>query len=104
MIIFPSGITLTETQVDVLLDTLCIEENLQATPEEIIERWIMDGLVTGKVSNCKKRFMTEWQQRLIDDPDVESVPADVTRFVTVVTARADYKNRAQREIAKAVSD
>ena len=61
-----------------------------------IQEWVQ-GAVDGKINNCKKMLMAEWQPKLFADPDVESIPADETAFINLVVARDDYENRVQRE-------
>ena len=39
-----------------------------------------------------------WTTKLIDDASfTDSIPSNKTDFVTLVTARADYKDRAARD-------
>ena len=61
-----------------------------------IQEWVQ-GAIEGKVNNCKKRMIAEWQPKLFADPDVESIPADETALINLVVARDDYENRVQRE-------
>ena len=62
-----------------------------------INQWVQDA-VTGKKSNCWKRFQREWTTKLMDDPSFnDPIPSNKTDFVNLVTARADYKDRATRE-------
>ena len=61
-----------------------------------IQEWVQ-GAIEGKVNNCKKRMISEWQPKLFADPAVENIPADETAFINLVVSRDDYKNRVQRE-------
>ena len=61
-----------------------------------IQEWCQ-GMLDGKINNCQKRFLEEWQPKLFKDPLVTNIPANINDFVTLVVARDDYKNRAQRE-------
>ena len=62
-----------------------------------IEEWVQNA-VTGKKNNCWKRFRTEWTTKLIDDESfTDPIPSNKDAFVTLVTSRDDYKNRAERD-------
>ena len=61
-----------------------------------IDAWIQAAVV-GKISNCKKRMIAEWQPKLFADPEVDSIPADETAFINMVVARDDYKNLLQKQ-------
>ena len=62
-----------------------------------IDEWIQEAL-DGKINNCWKRFRTEWTQKLMDDESfTDPIPSNKTDFITLVTARSDYKNRKNRD-------
>jgi len=61
-----------------------------------INQWVQNAVV-GKINNCKKRLLAEWQPKLFADPTVENIPANEDAFINMVVARDDYKNRVQRE-------
>jgi len=61
-----------------------------------IDQWVKDA-VRGKVNQCKKRMIREWQPRLMADPAVDTIPANESAFIEMVAARPDYKNRVNRE-------
>jgi len=61
-----------------------------------IDTWIQDA-VTGKINNCKKRMVNQWQPILFADESVESIPANDDDFIALVVARDDYKTRAERD-------
>ena len=66
-----------------------------------INQWVQDA-VTGKQNNCWKRFQQEWTTKLMDDDSfTDAIPSNQADFVTLVTARADYKNRKARDDADA---
>ena len=53
---------------------------------------------TGKINNCWKRMQTEWTDKLMNDESfTDSIPSNKADFVKLVTARSDYKNRADRD-------
>ena len=60
-----------------------------------INDWIQNA-VTGKINNCTKRMIQEWQPKLFADPAVTSIPAAQDEFIKLVVARDDYKNAAER--------
>ena len=61
-----------------------------------IDTWIQ-GAVTGKINNCKKRMVAQWQPILFADESVESIPATADGIIALVVARDDYKTRAERD-------
>ena len=60
-----------------------------------IQEWV-DGAIYGKINKCWSRFEQEWTPKLMDDPNVESIPANKDLYVEMVTSRSDYQNRSQR--------
>jgi hypothetical protein len=66
-----------------------------------VNDWIQ-GAVDGKINNCRKRMIAEWQPILFNDPAVTAIPATQDEFITAVVAREDYKNRAEQEAELAI--
>ena len=67
-----------------------------------INDWVQ-GAVTGKKNNCWKRMQSEWTTKLMnDDSFTDSIPSNQADFVTLVTARADYQTRTERDAADAL--
>ena len=63
------------------------------------DAWVQDAM-TGKINNCWKRMQTEWTTKLMnDDSFTDSIPYNKADFVTLVTARSDYKDRKARDEA-----
>jgi len=60
-----------------------------------IDEWIKFA-IAGKINNCWNRFEQEWTPKLMDDPNVESIPANKDLYVEMVTSRSDYQNRSER--------
>ena len=60
------------------------------------EVWIQEA-VAGKINNCSKRIMALETTRLLEDPEVESLPGTRTGLLESHFSQASYKNRAQRE-------
>ena len=64
-----------------------------------INDWVQ-AAVTGKKNNCWKRMQTEWTTKLMNDASfTDSIPSNQADFVTLVTARADYQTRTERDAA-----
>ena len=61
------------------------------------EDWIKDA-VQQKIENCYSRFQSEWTVKLMNDESfTDSIPSNKSDFITLVTGRSDYKNRAERD-------
>ena len=64
-----------------------------------INDWVQSA-VTGKKNNCWKRMQSEWTTKLMNDASfTDSIPSNQADFVTLVTARADYQTRTERDAA-----
>jgi len=64
-----------------------------------LNQWVQDA-VTGKKNNCWKRFQSEWTTKLMNDETfTDSIPSNQEALVNLVTARADYKTRQEKEDA-----
>ena len=62
-----------------------------------LDAWLQAAMV-GKKNNCWKRMQSEWTTKLMnEDSFTDPIPSNQADFVTLVTARSDYKNRANRE-------
>ena len=86
-------ITLTDEEQTILSDSLYND----TSNNEGIDDWIAKA-IEGKVHNCWKRMQNEWTQKLMnDDSFTDPIPSNRTDFITLVTARSDYKNRKQRD-------
>ena len=79
-------VTCTATEQAILLnDLLNIDDWLQAA-------------MNGKKANCWKRMQSEWTTKLMDDASfTDSIPSNQADFVALVTARAEYKTRTERD-------
>ena len=66
-----------------------------------IDDWLQ-GAMDGKKNNCWKRMQQEWTTKLMnDDSFTDSIPSNQADFVTLVTARADYETRTERDAESA---
>ena len=64
-----------------------------------IDAWVQAAM-TGKINNAWKRMQQEWTTKLMDDDSfTDSIPSNQADFITLVTARSDYKTRKQRDDA-----
>ena len=69
-----------------------------------IDDWLQAAM-TGKKNNCWKRMQSEWTTKLMnDDSFTDAIPSNQADFVTLVTARDDYKNRAERDAASQIGE
>tara|TARA_R100001480_G_scaffold149244_1_gene149069 strand:- start:14 stop:316 length:303 start_codon:yes stop_codon:yes gene_type:complete len=85
-------VSLTDLQQKILSNDL-----YNAADNAGLDKWIQDA-VDGKINNCWKRFQTEWTTKLMNDSSfTDPIPSNQADFVTLVTARSDYKNRKLRE-------
>ena len=68
-----------------------------------IDEWVQKAVI-GKVNNCKKRLIREWQPKMFADPNVTSIPGDESGFIDLVFTHPDYKDRDAREEITAAKD
>lgn len=80
---------------------ITITITIDDTDEKILKDNLVDvnswfqGAATGKINNCWKRMQNSWVTTLInDDSFTDSIPSSKADFVTLVTARSDYKDAA----------
>jgi hypothetical protein len=60
-----------------------------------VDEWIKLA-IAGKINQCWKRLEQEWTPKLMDDSNIESIPANKDLYVEMITSHSDYKNRSQR--------
>ena len=60
------------------------------------EAWAQDAFL-GKKNKCIKRVVTKEQQRLLDDPTIQSIPATIEDILESHFAQPNYKSRAERD-------
>jgi|TARA_Y100000034_G_scaffold16877_1_gene18312 hypothetical protein len=61
-----------------------------------VQDWV-DGAITGKINNCKKRMCKKWREILYADESVTQIPSNDDELVLLVIARDDYKTKAEQE-------
>ena len=89
-------ITLTVTATD-------LEQKILLNDLLDIDDWVQSAM-SGKKNNCWKRFHADWSARLLNDESfTDPIPSNQADFVALVTARDDYKTRAERDAAEVPS-
>lgn len=79
-------ITVDDTDQKVLLDDITN-----------INSWFQNAS-TGKINSCWKRMQSQWTTTLMnDDSFTDPIPSNKADFVTLVTARSDYKTAEERQ-------
>ena len=69
-----------------------------------IDDWIQSAML-GKKNNCWKRMQQEWTTKLMnDDSFTDPIPSNQADFVALVTARADYQTRTDRDAASSIGE
>ena len=62
-----------------------------------LDAWLQAAM-SGKVNNAWKRMQSEWTTKLMNDESfTDPIPSNQAHFVTLGTARSDYKDRAARD-------
>jgi len=87
MIIFPSGIHISES------DTLALENDLLS-----IEEWVTLA-IEGKINNSYKLLTTEWIPRLLADDSVSAIAGNKESLISQIVNHPEYLNRREREVA-----
>lgn len=84
--------------------TIKIEIEIDDTDQLVLKDGLKDInawfqlAATGKINNCWKKMQSEWTTRLMEDSSfTDSIPSNKTDFVTLVTARSDYKDFATKD-------
>jgi len=88
MILFPTGISITNTENKSLL-------HIVSAPEA----WLL-AAITEKARLRRKALISEWRPRLFADASVTELPADDDEMCALIMARDDYKTRLQQDAAQ----
>ena len=88
MIIFPTGIAITDAENKGL-------RHMVADPEA----WLL-AAITEKARLRRGALINEWRPRLFADASVTELPADDEALCTLIMARSDYKTRLQQDAAQ----
>jgi len=73
-----------------------LEEKILQNELLDIQKWTQDA-IQGKIGNIKARLLKEAQEKLLADPDIESIPATVEGMLELYFSRPYYLNRQQKE-------
>ena len=83
---------------------LIITVTLDDTQQKVMKNDLLDiqdwteKAVIGKENNSWTRFQNEWTTKLMNDETfTDPIPSNKVAFVNLVTARADYKDRATKD-------
>jgi len=88
------------TTLTITVEVTDTEQAVMLNDLTSINDWVQDA-VTGKKNNCWKRMQQEWTTKLMNDSSfTDSIPSNQADFVTLVTARADYQTRTERDAAE----
>lgn len=79
----------------VVLTTTSQEDKCLADRLCDIENWIVSA-INGQVNHAKLEMFANWQPILIEDVEVESMPANENDLIDFIAARSYYKTAAQR--------
>jgi hypothetical protein len=88
MILFPTGIQITE-----------VERNCLFHVESDPEQWLRDTVVE-KARLRRDALISEWRPRLFADASVTELPASDDELCALIMARDDYKTRLQQDAAQ----
>jgi hypothetical protein len=85
------NIVLTDLQQQILSNDL-----YNHTDNAGIDTWIQ-GAVTGQINKSWKLFQDKWTDILLNDASfTDGIPSNQADFITLIVARADYKNAKDR--------
>ena len=83
---------------------LIITITIDDTDQKVLKNDLLDidvwcqSAIAGKINTCWKRMQGDWTTKLMNDESfTDSIPSNKTDFINLVTARPDYKTRAERE-------
>jgi hypothetical protein len=96
MLILTGGIEISDSDMFCLLNDLYDPDSNSG--RAAIEKWVR-GAIAGKIDSCKSRLVSQWRDRMAADPDVKTIPVDPGAFITLISKRSDYQNRAAREVS-----
>lgn len=90
-----------EANIELFPDGLSIEsweklalDHYYKSPEDMI-RWFM----ANKIQECRKRFVKNWQTKIMNESLMPSIPSNEDAFIDAVVQLPSYMNRAENEAA-----
>jgi|TARA_B110000914_G_C15233820_1_gene340914 hypothetical protein len=92
-------ISVSDIEEKILYNDLLTTTVKDGVSNEGIKDWT-ENAFAGKLNSVWKRFQQEWTTKLMNDETfTDSIPSNQEAFVNLVTARADYKTRQEKEDA-----
>ena len=92
-------ISVSDIEEKILYNELLTTAVKDDVSNEGIKDWT-ENAFAGKLNSVWKRFQQEWTTKLMNDETfTDSIPSNQEAFVNLVTARADYKTRQEKEDA-----
>jgi hypothetical protein len=92
-------ISVSDIEEKILYNELLTTTVKDGVSNEGIKDWT-ENAFAGKLNSVWKRFQSEWTTKLMNDETfTDSIPSNQEAFVNLVTARADYKTRQEKEDA-----
>ena len=92
-------ISVSDIEEKILYNDLLTTTVKDGVSNEGIKDWT-ENAFAGKLNTVWKRFQQEWTTKLMNDETfTDSIPSNKEAFVNLVTARADYKTRQEKEDA-----
>jgi hypothetical protein len=92
-------ISVSDIEEKILYNELLTTTVKDGVSNEGIKDWT-ENAFAGKLNSVWKRFQQEWTTKLMNDETfTDSIPSNQEAFVNLVTARADYKTRQEKEDA-----
>ena len=92
-------ISVSDIEEKILYNDLLTTTVKDGVSNEGIKDWT-ENAFAGKLNSVWKRFQQEWTTKLMNDETfTDSIPSNQEAFVNLVTARADYKTRQEKEEA-----
>ena len=88
MIIFPSGLLVTQTEYKCM-------QHIETDPEQSLnDTWDANVIL------YRDKMIDRWHPTLLADSDVTEMPAEPEALAAVILGRSDYKTRTQRNAAR----
>lgn len=85
--------------MQIIINILTEDENVLNNDLLDIQDWVQQAVI-GKINNCKKRMIREWEQKLKER--YITLPTSDSDLITKIRAEPDYKDRVARDAKEAV--
>jgi hypothetical protein len=60
------------------------------------QQFILD-LIENKIAGMRKKFIDEFQNKMLRDPEIKVIPPDEDDFILMVTGTVEYQNNLKKE-------